>query len=143
MKCKRNEVFRKKCAKCGKGFYSNIKKSKYCSNKCQRVSCLTGSNGEKPWNIGLKGYMLGEKNGMWKGDKVSYVGLHQWVRRKLGRPKKCEHCGTTKAKMYNWANISKKYLRDIKDWKRLCRQCHHKYDNISESIRITKLKNRK
>lgn len=64
----------------------------------------------------------------WKASRVSYAGMHAWVRRWLGSPKKCEHCGTKKAKIYDWANISKKYLRNLKDWVRLCRPCHRKFD---------------
>jgi hypothetical protein len=64
----------------------------------------------------------------WKGEKVSYVGLHQWVRRKKGAPKKCEFCRTTKAKKFEWANIDHRYRRDIEDYIRLCTSCHRFYD---------------
>lgn len=74
-------------------------------------------------------HIKGSKNQNWKGDKVGYMALHDWVRRTLGKPKYCEHCKTTEAKMFDWANISGKYKRNIKDWKRLCRSCHIKYDN--------------
>ena len=65
-----------------------------------------------------------EKNPSWKGDEVGYYGLHTWVARKLGKPKKCNRCGTTKAKRYEWANISREYKRDLSDWERLCASCH-------------------
>lgn len=68
----------------------------------------------------------GKDNPGWKGDDVGYSGLHQWVRRELGEPNKCEKCETTKAKKYEWANISLKYKRDLNDWKRLCVSCHRK-----------------
>src|SRR3990167_5476920 len=29
---------------------------------------------------------------LWKGDSVSYRGLHQWVRRKKGKPSGCVNC---------------------------------------------------
>ncbi len=64
----------------------------------------------------------------WKGDNVGKTALHNWVERHLGKPKKCEHCSTTNAKQYDWANISQEYKRDLSDWKRLCRSCHAKYD---------------
>lgn len=70
----------------------------------------------------------GDRNGMWKGDKVGYKCLHKWVQRKLGNPKKCEHCGTEKAKKYEWANISREYKRDMSDWVRLCGSCHRFFD---------------
>jgi len=68
----------------------------------------------------------GETKPNWKGDNVGYGGLHSWLRRKLGIPRKCERCGTTKAKRYEWSNISRKYKRDLSDWIRLCASCHRK-----------------
>ena len=76
-----------------------------------------------------KGTQKDEKNPMWKGDKVKYMGLHNWVRRHLGTPKKCENCGlNNENKEYHWANKSGKYLRDLSDWIRLCVKCHKAYD---------------
>lgn len=69
-----------------------------------------------------------EKNGTWVGDRISYSGLHGWIARKLGRPKYCAFCQTTEAKMFDWANVSKAYKRDLSDWVRLCRKCHIAYD---------------
>ena len=69
----------------------------------------------------------GEKAYNWKGDKVSYGGLHRWVYRHKGRPKKCEHCGIQEK--IEWANKSRKYLRDFTDWISLCRLCHRKFDS--------------
>ena len=73
-----------------------------------------GRNNEQCWN--------------WKGDKVSYVSLHTWVSRHLGRPKKCVSCGRTDKKKYEWANKDHKYRRNLKDYIRLCTSCHRKYD---------------
>jgi hypothetical protein len=77
---------------------------------------------------------MNEKSWAWKGNMVSYSGLHKWVARKLGKPNKCEHCGTTTSTKYEWANKSGKYLRDLDDWIRLCRSCHFEYDGISNKI---------
>ncbi len=68
----------------------------------------------------------GELSYHWKGNEVGYGGLHDWVRKQLGRPKKCERCGTIEAKKYEWCNISGKYRRDLSDWERLCVSCHRK-----------------
>lgn len=65
----------------------------------------------------------------WKGNKVGKGGLHSWVKKHLGTPNKCEHCNTTTAKCYDWANKSQTYKRDLTDWIRLCRSCHAKYDH--------------
>ncbi len=75
--------------------------------------------------------LAGEKCYKWKGDDVGYVGLHAWVRKHLGKPTKCEHCGQdglTGMKIH-WANKSHMYLRNVKDWLRLCVRCHSEYDH--------------
>ena len=76
----------------------------------------------------------GSKGSAWKGDDVGYIGLHIWVNKRLGKPSKCDNCG--KENLYghkiHWANISKKYKRDIKDWIRLCVSCHWKFDKPYE-----------
>lgn len=74
--------------------------------------------------------ITGDKKPNWKGTEVGYFGLHDWIRRQLGKPSECKHCGTMKAKRYDWANKSHNYLRDLTDWIRLCRSCHIKYDKI-------------
>ncbi len=78
----------------------------------------------------MKGKNANEKNPMWKGKKVGYMGLHNWVRRNLGTPIKCNRCGKEfrGRNTIHWANLSGKYLRDLKDWERLCSSCHKKLD---------------
>jgi len=71
---------------------------------------------------------IANKNPNWKGEKVGYAALHNWIERHYGKPKKCSHCGTEVAKKYEWANISGKYVRDIKDFIRLCDRCHKVFD---------------
>jgi hypothetical protein len=75
----------------------------------------------------------------WKGDKVSYYGLHLWVHRELGCPMRCEHCKKLcrNNREIHWANKSGKYRRVKSDWIRLCVSCHKKYDMIK-----TKQKNK-
>ena len=68
-----------------------------------------------------------ENNPSWKGDEVKYTSLHQWINRKLGKPKKCEHCGEIEKRL-EWANKSREYKRDLTDWISLCISCHKKYD---------------
>jgi len=86
---------------------------------------------EKTRLLGLsnkgKSINVGKKHGNWKGDNVGIDALHSWVIRRLGRPPKCEHCGSTDKKT-EWANKSQQYKRDIEDWLRLCRSCHLNYD---------------
>ena len=91
--------------------------------------------GSIPWNKNKHPECYQNENHPgWKGDKVSYTGLHRWVERKLGRPKKCELCGITKNKTYHWANISGEYKRELKDWIRVCVSCHHKIDKERRKI---------
>lgn len=75
---------------------------------------------------------INEKHPRWKGDAVGYTALHDWVRKMLGTPNLCEHCKTTNAKKFEWANISKQYKRDLSDWKRLCTKCHRNEDKYDK-----------
>jgi len=79
---------------------------------------------------GKKPPRMGKFHHMWMGDKISYKGVHIWVKRKYGKPDTCEHCGKTGLKgiQIHWANKNRKYKRDRKDWMRLCILCHRKYD---------------
>lgn len=71
-----------------------------------------------------------KQNGSWKGDKVSYSGIHYWVISKLGRPDKCDLCGNEgfKSGYIDWANKPHTYKRILSDWVRACRRCHRAYD---------------
>jgi len=70
---------------------------------------------------------IGESNGQWKGDKVSYRSLHHWVRYHLMQPETCSKCKEKNDKL-DIANISGDYKRDLSDWEWLCRSCHMKKD---------------
>jgi hypothetical protein len=132
------------CGHCSKAF-TNTKMLRYCSRKCanQRHNSSRFVAGREPWNKGTKGVckpsstsftsenQLDDRHTNWKGDRVGYFALHSWVGRKLGKPGQCEHCGTTTAKRFEWANKSGEYKRDLSDWLRLCSKCHHAYDNIT------------
>lgn len=74
--------------------------------------------------------MVGKYNRKWKGNNVGIDGLHSWVKRNLGFPMICEHCGVLVVKKtgINWANKSYEYKRDTSDWLRLCVKCHRAYD---------------
>lgn len=65
---------------------------------------------------------------MVKCGTTEYRMLHYWVEKNLGKPSKCEKCGTTKAKSFQWANKSKKYKKNLSDWERLCPTCHYRAD---------------
>lgn len=75
-----------------------------------------------------QGFQKKEKHWNWQGEDVGYVGIHQRIKNILGDPRECEHCETTIAKIYDWANKDHKYKINLEDWIRLCRKCHMKHD---------------
>ncbi len=147
-----------KCSHCNKGFEpTRGSKAKFCSYKCNGLysgvirrqkatvikSCLCCA---KEFKI-MKGkirkgegkycsYSCSAKmtKNSWKGDNVSYMGLHAWIRKKLVDPNKCEHCNKKNGRFpsgypfLQWANKSGEYKRDKEDWLRLCVKCHKAYD---------------
>lgn len=110
--------------------------------KWYRNKLVKAHLGQKAWNKGKKFVQISEKNHWnWKGDKVGYHGVHSWIRKLLGKPNSCEHCGGEGR--YNgskwsihWANKSQKYLRDLTDWMALCVKCHRRYDRKNTNIII-------
>jgi hypothetical protein len=134
-----------KTCPCDKKFYcipALVERKKYCSKKCfyqYRVVPIWNKGlkgihlspksefkkGQKAWN---KGVHLGNRIPHWKGDRVGYEALHEWVERWGGKKRACELCGTTKAKKYDWSNKSGEYKRDLSDWQRICVKCHFNYD---------------
>lgn len=108
-----------KCV-CGKVFEASTKRielgrGKYCSKKCMYEN--------RPVPSGIIHHN-------WKGEDVGYSAIHSWVKRKLGKPSKCNECGfiSSNPNKIHWANISHQYKRDVNDWIRLCASCHKKYD---------------
>lgn len=69
----------------------------------------------------------GSNNTQWKGKNATYAALHYRVSAHRGKPSKCDNCGTTKAKRFEWANISGDY-DDVNDYIRLCASCHRTMD---------------
>lgn len=68
------------------------------------------------------------KHPQWKGSKVGYFALHTWVQRNYGKENYCEICTSTNKSRYEWANVTGRYNRLRKNWKRLCVACHRKFD---------------
>ena len=98
-------------------------KSFYC------FSCYLKKPFTKEHKDNISKSLRGSKHQYWKGDLVSYEGIHDWVARNFGKMKMCEHCGTTSAKKFEWANRSGYYTRKRDDWMRLCTSCHRYYDS--------------
>lgn len=118
-----------KICPCGNKFTTNSirisqGRGKYCSRKC---------------GYSYRKMPTGPAHPAWKDyELVGYTTIHQWVYRIAGKPQICQECGTTKAKRFEWANISGQYKRDINDWRRLCSPCHHRFDDISNRGWITR-----
>lgn len=120
----KGKLIERTCATCGKVFFKHpcrikVGKGIFCSHSCHNRA------------------RLGEKHGQWKGDKVGYDALHTWVRRRLGKPLKCEFCDKTEGK-FEWANKHRIYnRRELSGWISLCVSCHRKYD-VTEPFRLSK-----
>lgn len=116
---------------------TNVQKEKTSlgSKSLNRQSLTQFKKGDKPWNNGLKGFMSGEQNKMWKGDRVGYGALHDWLRLHYGKASHCEFCGTSgnpRGRRWNieWAlRKGMSYERKIENYIMLCAKCHTKYDD--------------
>ena len=130
------------------------KKQRFCSKVCA-ARCIENrgrfKKGVPSWNKDIKGdssHLYGRKlsnvtrkkigfansewrSVNWKGDKVGYHALHDWVRKYKGKPKLCEHCRKDNRRL-EWANKSKEYKRELTDWIPLCVPCHKKYDGYDK-----------
>lgn len=120
------------CTVCGVEFraikdHKNYQQ-KRCSSNCYQQDWIENIRPTMRDNPGVKG----EENTSWKGDDVSYSGLHKWIERELGKPKECWRCGDKSNRKYEWASIEHKYERDTDNWVRLCTPCHRYIDTIKD-----------
>lgn len=118
-----------KCNNCNSLYLRYKEKNrpqKFCSQKCY-LNSKENSETQRRRTLGKKA----QKNLAWKGEKVSYKGLHRWIEIQLGQSKNylCQFCkGKNKSKKMNWANLDHKYTRDLSKWVPLCKICHSRYD---------------
>lgn len=75
----------------------------------------------------------GKNHYRWKGEKITYIPLHSWLRRHYGNPFKCEDCGKIGMKIgrqwnIEWSNCDHRYRRVREDYAGRCQSCHAKYD---------------
>jgi len=67
----------------------------------------------------------GEQHHGWKGDNITYQGIHSWFRNK--KDNKCKFCGSNER--LELALIEgKEHARDFNNYYTLCVPCHRKYD---------------
>jgi len=98
----------KTCKSCNTKFHPlYTSKGIYCSTKC----------------MGLD--RSGDKHNGWKGDDISYQGIHSWFRDK--KADECNFCGSIER--LELALIEgKEHTRDLANYHTLCVPCHRKYD---------------
>lgn len=108
-----------KCKICNKKFlaYKSARR-KTCSPKCRLVYMD---------KIGYK-KMSESDSTSWKGDMAGYDAMHLYIRKRYGKPTKCELDSTHKANYFHWANMTGKYTRNPKDYMQLCPKCHFRLD---------------
>lgn len=131
------------CRSKGNGGHKALFCSKHCANKYNQNGKETRfkKGNIPPFVLHPENAPRSNNHFAWKGKKVSYTGLHQWVIREKGRPEFCEHCGVTgkygfcfrmgkKRRRWNldWANIDHEYNRNVNDFIGLCKSCHTIYD---------------
>ncbi|MBO0813636.1 MAG: hypothetical protein J2P30_00555 [Actinobacteria bacterium] len=70
----------------------------------------------------------GSKGNGWKGDQVSYSGLHRYLRKTYPKTGICEECGKH-ASRTDYALIKgRAYSRNREDYRELCHACHMRGD---------------
>ncbi len=77
---------------------------------------------------GTVGHHWGTEHHNWKAESASYAAFHTRLDRLFGRSPACTCCGTMdESQMYEWANLTGDYANP-KDYARMCRLCHRRYD---------------
>lgn len=149
----------KLCIKCGIEFTKRPKASvaqwqtiKYCSVNCAGLSkkprltliCLfCKKTVVQPMKVTQSKFMerkycslscrskarTGDKAAHWKGDGITYGGIHSFMAKNYGKASKCENKDCPKkSTTYQWANLSGEYKHDRSDWAEMCASCHQLMD---------------
>ncbi len=80
------------------------------------------------------GKHIGEKSPLWKGNNVTIKRIHIWLKLTFGKANRCDNIKCpNKSKIYDWSLIrGKLYIKDRRNFRMLCRQCHINYDYTDE-----------
>jgi len=74
----------------------------------------------------------GNKNPNWRGDDITFIGIHLWLTKNFKKKRICEFCGK-KSIWIDWAKLkNKEYKRERENFIELCRKCHTNYDRNKE-----------
>lgn len=86
-------------------------------------------------------FKKGNLHPLWKGNKVGYKSLHEWISTNWGKARNylCK-CGI---QALDWANLNGIYNRNRINWEPMCRSCHKKFDKADTSIAHKALKEKK
>lgn len=112
-----------------KGVYKKTEAHRLAISKAKK-GCTTWNKGMKgkqvAWNKDLEGYMLGEKNGMWKGG-ISYKGYREKL---AGRekPEHCEVCGKKGIICFDHDHVTGKF----RGW--ICNRCNVALGQVKDNI---------
>lgn len=109
-------------------------------HKAKIIARLLGHSVSKETRKKIADAQMGDKHWNWKGENVKYRRLHGWLVLRYGKANHCEHCRRLDAKVYDWANISGEYKRNVSDYIQLCRSCHIAFDDTPEK-KIARRKN--
>lgn len=90
--------------------------------------CGNGRRERMSREVGQTPEAIGEKARAWKGNKAGYIAKHMWMKKHWGKPDHCDHCHTTTASRYEWANINHGESRERTDYIQLCPSCHRLFD---------------
>jgi hypothetical protein len=94
---------------------------------------LKGKTQSEELKIKRGAYNKEEKACHWLGDEVGYGGIHQWIRRKLGKAK--DHICACGKQARHWANLNNHiYRRKKEDFKAMCVKCHSIYDHKMRNL---------
>lgn len=135
------------CTECGNGLLkspSKVNRRNYCSMDCYKSTMVKELEERGRKFLYKKGHrrnptshykklaflLKNDGHPKWRGEKVSYRGLHQWVRRYKGKPSRCSKCGliSHKPRIIQWANVDGLYHRRLEDFVALCVSCHKIHD---------------
>lgn len=127
-------------------YYHHIKKRIKCicgkdtiTGRCS--SCALRGKKRRKWSLQEKISRSGKNNPHWKGEEVKLSGLKAWVKRNKLKPNLCEQCN--KKQPFDLAKISEKDVRDVNNYKWLCRTCSMTLDgrlkNIHKNVKQRRL----
>jgi hypothetical protein len=113
--------------KCGK--QTSDYRNKLCSS-CYIKKLIIINKTKKRVNFNPKP-RYGADNNFWKGDKIGYAGIHDWLHNKFGKPVICgnKSCNNKDSSWFEYCLLKgKKHERKRENYIILCRKCHRGYD---------------